>query len=77
MFERKPYLVWFSRLLKGYTVLCENGLSFITKSLTFMKRAVHVTFNPRTYTQYHTPTMVEGGGRNPSSEFLICCSISK
>ena len=38
-------------------------------------------FNPRTYTQIHTPTVVqgegEGGGWNPSPEFLICCSISK
>ena len=38
-------------------------------------------FNPRTYTQIHTPTLVqgkgEGGGWSPSPEFLICCSISK
>ena len=36
--------------------------------------------NPRTYTQNHSPTMVQegGGGRwNPSPEFLIFCSISK
>ena len=36
--------------------------------------------NPRTYTQNHSPTMVQegGGGRwNPSPEFLVCCSISK
>ena len=36
-------------------------------------------FNSRTYSQIHTPTVVqgEGGGWNPSPEFLICCSISK
>ena len=39
--------------------------------------------NPQTYTQSHTPTVVQGGGRgeggswNPSQKFLICCSISK
>ena len=34
----------------------------------------------RTYTQIHTPTVVQGRRRgewNPSPEFLICCSISK
>ena len=45
----------------------------------FLKRLL---LNPRTYTQIHTPTEVqgEGGGEvvmNPSLEFLICCSISK
>ena len=46
--------------------------------------STHTTINPRTYTQIHTPTMVQevrgGGGRNwkePSPEFLMCCSISK
>ena len=36
-------------------------------------------FNPQTYSQIHTPTVVqgEGGGWNPSPEYLICCSISK
>ena len=31
------------------------------------------------YTQIHTPTVVqgEGGGWNPSPEFLICCSNLK
>ena len=37
------------------------AVAFITKSLTFTKRAVHVTFDPRTYTQIHAPTMVQGG----------------
>ena len=39
-----------------------------------------LVINPRTYTQSHTPTVVQGGrGRwgNPSPQFLICCSISK
>ena len=35
-----------------------------------------VQINPRTYTQIHTPSLVQGGW-NPSPEFLICCSISK
>ena len=41
-------------------------------------------FKPRTFTQIHTPTVVQervGGGRqgrwNPSPEFLICCCIWK
>ena len=39
-------------------------------------------FSPRTYTQIHTPTVVQGGGGgagrwNPSPEFLICRNISK
>ena len=31
------------------------------------------------YVQSHTPTVVQGGGSrwNLSSEFLVCCSISK
>ena len=40
--------------------------------------------NPRTYTQIHTPTVVQGvgggggqGGWYPTPEFLICCSILK
>ena len=34
--------------------------------------------NPRTYTQSHTHTLIQGGGGwNPSPKFLICCSISK
>ena len=36
--------------------------------------------NPQTYTQIHTPIVVQGwggGGCNPSLEFLICCSILK
>ena len=35
--------------------------------------------NPRTFTQIHTPTVVQrgGGGWNPSPEFLIRCNISK
>ena len=38
-----------------------------------------IRINPRKYTQIHTPTIEKkgGGGWNPSSEFLICCSISK
>ena len=42
---------------------------------------LHVYINPRTYTQIHTPTVVQGVGGggwgwwNPSPEFLICCSI--
>ena len=46
--------------------------------------STHTTINPRTYTQIHTPTMVQevrgGGGGNwkePSPGFLMCCSISK
>ena len=42
----------------------------------------HTTIKPRTYTQIHTPTMVQGVGgggtwKEPSPEFLMCCSISK
>ena len=38
--------------------------------------------NPRTKTQIHTPTLVQGGkgggsGWNSSPEFLICSRISK
>ena len=35
--------------------------------------------NPRTYTQVHNPTVVQGGGGwiEPPLEFLLCCSISK
>ena len=36
--------------------------------------------NPRTYTQIHNPTVVQGGGggwMEPPLEFLLCCSISK
>ena len=34
--------------------------------------------NPRTYTQIHTPTVVQAGdGWNPYSGFLISCSILK
>ena len=44
--------------------------------------STHTTINPRTYTQIHTPTMVQGvrgGGdwKEPSLELLMCCSISK
>ena len=45
--------------------------------------STHTTINHRTYTQIHTSTMVQGvrgGGGNwkePSPEFLMCCSISK
>ena len=42
---------------------------------------VLATFNPRTYTQIHTPPWYNGGGGevgwNPFPEFLICCSISE
>ena len=40
-----------------------------------------ILLNPRTYTQSHTPTVVQGGGGGggevdlPSLEFFICCSI--
>ena len=36
-------------------------------------------FNPRTYTQIHTPTVAQGGGGDGTlpPEFSICCSISK
>ena len=45
-------------------------------------RTAYVTeiINHRTFTQIHTPTVVQeggGGGWNPSPEFLIRCSISK
>ena len=34
--------------------------------------------NPRTYTQSHSPTMVQGiGWWTPPPGFLICCNISK
>ena len=37
--------------------------------------------NPRTYTQIHTPTVVQGEWMDPSPpppvELLLCCSISK
>ena len=38
--------------------------------------------NPLTYTQIHTPTVVQGRGGldrplSPPLEFLICCNISK
>ena len=43
------------------------------------ERPSKCTFNPRTYSRIHTPTVVVKGGWwwNPSLEFLICCSISK
>ena len=44
-------------------------------------RTAYVTeiINHRTFTQIHTPTVVQGrgGGWNPSPEFLIRRSISK
>ena len=47
------------------------ALAFITKSLTFTKRAVHVTFDPRTYTQIHAPTVVQGGV-NGAPPWVFC-----
>ena len=43
------------------------------------ERPSKCTFNPRTYSRIHTPTVVLKAGWwwNPSLEFLICCSISK
>ena len=43
------------------------------------ERPSKCTFNPRTYSRIHTPTVVLKGGWwwNLSLEFLICCSISK
>ena len=47
---------------------------------SFLNERAITAFNPRTYTQIHTLTVVQGGRvswLNPSSEFLIWCSISK
>ena len=47
---------------------------------SFLNEGAITAFNPRTYTQIHTLTVVQGGRvswLNPSSEFLIWCSISK
>ena len=47
----------------------------------FFVSPVRRLFNPWTYTQIHTITVVQegrgGDGWNPSPGFLICCSISK
>ena len=60
--------------------------SLLEKIVTTLKAYSNIfffySFNPWTYTQIHTPTVVQGAGGggnwwNPSPEFLICCSISK
>ena len=38
-------------------------------------RVEQFKINPRTYTQIHTPTVVQGGMEPLPLEFLICCSI--
>ena len=49
--------------------------------LCYFMVAVQNFFNPRTYTQIHTLTLLQGGGGgrwwNPTPDFWICCSISK
>ena len=75
--SRSP--IWYgfrvcSRVIRYFVKM---ALAFITKSLTFTKRAVHVTFDPRTYTQIHAPTVVQGGVNGALPEFFVCCSISK
>ena len=53
--------------------------SSFNKSRTFDLWLIVQTLyiNPRTYTEIHTPTVVQGGWMKPPLEFLICCSISK
>ena len=69
--SRSP--IWYgfrvcSRVIRYFVKM---ALAFITKSLTFTKRAVHVTFDPRTYTQIHAPTVVQGGV-NGAPPWVFC-----
>ena len=69
--SRSP--IWYgfrvcSRVIRYFVKM---ALVFITKSLTFTKRAVHVTFDPRTYTQIHAPTVVQGGV-NGAPPWVFC-----
>ena len=72
---------------QGLVLSCSglrNSLTVFTRVsaavlIYFFVSPVRRLFNPRTYTQIHTITVVQGGGDgwNPSPGLLICCSISK
>ena len=64
-----------------------RAFDFISESLSSERPFFfHAQFNLQTYTQIHTPTVVQrgkgwggvgGDGWSPSPEFLIRCGISK
>ena len=72
-------------LLNSFSLVYHTEFDVFAKLLTRVavvgnKYLIRSYFNLRTNTQIHTPTVVQGVGgcgRNPSPEFLICCSISK
>ena len=81
----EKYLDFHFFEINFYSVISVHSFSYHFQLLTsvvygsplFILQTLYI--NPRTYTQIHTPTAVqgEGGGWNPSLEFLICRSISK
>ena len=90
MIFSKNFVVFFfgnrGSNVRGFTILWSgDGLTSFknlvleSKSLFYGSDSKINILNPRTYTQIHTPTVVQGGGGwwNPSLKFLICCSICK
>ena len=80
-------LLWFTLSLSR--CLCSTGWptqsrgrSSRTSPSDYRPTYEDSNINPRTYTQIHTPTLVQGGGgrrgwMEPFLEFLICWSIPK
>ena len=68
--SRSPIWYGFRVCSRVIRYCVKIALAFITKSLTFTKRAVHVTFDPRTYTQIHAPTVVQGEVNGAPPEFF-------
>ena len=79
--RQKHYQQFFNEADYNMKILRTRWVSLTKANYTLLhinKVESNNCFNPRTYTQIHTPTVVQaGGGWNSYPEFLICCSILK